>query len=60
MADRTRNLNARVTDVELAMLNAVAEREGLTASAWLRRKIREAHRRFFGNELPPNPKPKRK
>lgn len=42
------------------MLHAVAEREGLPASQWLRRKIREAHRRHFGNEPPPNPKPKRK
>jgi hypothetical protein len=60
MADRTRNLNVRVKDEELAMLHAVAEREGLPASQWLRRKIREAHRRHFGNEPPPNPKPKRK
>jgi len=59
MADRTRNLNARVTDEELRMLNAVAEREGTTASAWLRRKIRESYRRFFENEPPPKPKPKK-
>jgi hypothetical protein len=59
MAARFRNLNARVQDEELRMLHAVAEREGLTASAWLRRKIREAHRRFFGNEPPPKPKPQK-
>nr|PZN27484.1 MAG: hypothetical protein DIU78_04965 [Pseudomonadota bacterium] len=59
MAERTRNLNARVTDEELRMLSAVAAREGLTASAWLRRKIREAYRRFFGNEPPPEPEAKR-
>jgi len=41
------------------MLNAVAEREGTTASAWLRRKIRESYRRFFENEPPPKPKPKK-
>jgi hypothetical protein len=40
------------------MLMAVAEREGTTASAWLRRKIREAYRRFFGDEPPPKPKTK--
>jgi DNA-binding GntR family transcriptional regulator len=57
MAERTRNLNARVTDEELRMLNAIAEREGTTASAWLRRKIREAYRRFF-DEPPPKPKTK--
>jgi len=58
MADRTRNLNARVTDDELRMLSAVAAREGTTASAWLRRKIREAYRRFFGDEPPQKPKRK--
>jgi DNA-binding GntR family transcriptional regulator len=45
-----------MSEEELRMLDAVAEREGTTASAWLRRKIRESYRRFFANEPPPKPK----
>jgi DNA-binding GntR family transcriptional regulator len=56
MAERTRSLNARLSDEELRMLAAVAQREGTTASAWLRRKIRESYRRFFENEPPPKKK----
>lgn len=56
MAEKTRKLDARMSEEEMRMLAAVAEREGTTASAWLRRKIREAYRRFFGDEPPPKPK----
>ncbi len=53
MADRNRTLHVRLKDEEARMLAAVAAREGDTASAWLRRKIREAFKRYFGNEPPP-------
>ncbi len=56
MANHDRNLHVRITDEELRMLGAVAAREGDTASAWLRRRIREAYRKVFGNEAPPDPK----
>lgn len=56
MANRDRSLHVRVKDEEVRMLAAVAAREGDTASTWLRRKIREAYKRHFGNEPPPVPK----
>lgn len=52
-----RNLNIRVSDAERAMLVAVAEREGLTASAWLRRVIRMAYADAFGDKPSPKKKP---
>lgn len=46
-----------MNDEDLRMLAAVAKREGLTASAWLRRKILETYRRHFGTGQPAVQKP---
>jgi hypothetical protein len=48
MPKRTRNLNVRISDEELAMLAELAERDGLTSSDWLRFTIRRAHTKVFG------------
>lgn len=47
---RTRNrpFNIRMTDDELAMLKAIAEHEGLSASDVVRQFIRARHRKLFG------------
>jgi uncharacterized protein (DUF1778 family) len=53
---RTRRLSMLISDEEWTMLQAAADRRGLTASDWVRQQIREAD----GGERPPKrPKPKR-
>ncbi len=53
MANRERNLRVRMNDEDMRMLSAIAERERMTASAWLRKKIFETYRRLFGSVPPP-------
>jgi hypothetical protein len=55
--ERNRRLSMLISDEEWAMLQTVAERAGLTASDWVRQRIREA----YGSEQPPKKRtPKRK
>jgi hypothetical protein len=50
----------RVTADEKRMLEALAEREGLTASDKVRQLIRKDYAATFGEEPAKRPKPKRK
>jgi hypothetical protein len=52
---RPRRLNVLISDEEWAMLQALADRAGITASDWIRLRIREA-----SEQLPTKTKPKRK
>jgi predicted HicB family RNase H-like nuclease len=53
---RSKNLVIRLLDQERAELMAVAEYEQLSASAWVRRAVREAFRRYYPDGLPKKPK----
>lgn len=55
MVERDRRLSIRIAEEEWQMLKALAEREGLSASDFVRVFIRRAYA-----ELEPIPKPKRK
>jgi uncharacterized protein (DUF1778 family) len=55
---RTRNLNVRMLDDELAMLDAIAEREGISVSDWVRQTVRAAFRKAFGADAKPPKKRK--
>ena len=50
MPERDHNMNLRVSAEELAMLRAVADRAGLTASDYLRQYIRHSHAEHFGEK----------
>jgi hypothetical protein len=48
-----------MTDDELAMLDAVAERDSISVSDWIRQAVRTAFRKAFGADAkPPRKKPK--
>jgi Fe2+ or Zn2+ uptake regulation protein len=51
---RDNHFKMRMTDQERQMLEALAEREGLSASGVVRQLVRREHREVFGE-----PKPKR-
>ncbi|HVU00388.1 MAG TPA: hypothetical protein VHE30_01500 [Polyangiaceae bacterium] len=55
MAERKRQktLNVRMLDDELAMLDAVAERDGISVSDWIRQVVRGAFRKAFGADAKP-------
>ena len=55
MLERNRALTIRVADEELAMLNDLAESDGVTQSDYVRLRIRRDHAERFGDK-----KPKRK
>jgi predicted HicB family RNase H-like nuclease len=55
---RSRNLNVRLLDEEVRMLEAIAENDGLSVSDWIRQSIRAAFRRTFAPTV--KPKPRRK
>ena len=55
---RTKALNVRMLDEELAMLDAVAERDGISISDWVRQTVRAAYRKAFGDNAKP-PKKRR-
>ena len=56
MVKRTRRLSMLISDEEWTMLQSLAERDGITASDWVRLRIREA----YGPDKPPKrPRPKR-
>lgn len=54
MDPRTRLLNIRMSERELEMLKAVAEADQLTASEWIRHRVRAAY-----EQLPKPRRPKR-
>jgi hypothetical protein len=56
---RTKALNVRMTDDELSMLDAVAERDGISVSDWIRQVVRGAFRKAFGADAKPPKKPKK-
>lgn len=59
--DRTRVFQLRVTDEERAMVRALADAQGLTASDIVRQYIRNGYRERFGDKPAIEPKaiPKR-
>jgi uncharacterized protein (DUF1778 family) len=52
MPERDRNMNLRVSADELAMLRALAERDGLSGSDFLRQYIRRSYVEHFGEKKP--------
>ncbi len=50
MAERRRvkTLNVRMLDDELSMIDAMAEREGISISDWVRQTVRASYRKAFG------------
>lgn len=50
--ERTETLTIRIAQEEKDMLRAVAERDGLSLSDWLRLTIRRAHADAFGASKP--------
>lgn len=55
---RVKNLVIRLLDDERAELMAVAEYEQLSASAWVRRAVREAFVKLYPEGLPKKTAPK--
>jgi uncharacterized protein (DUF1778 family) len=49
MVDREARINLRASEEEAAMLRALAERDGISASDFLRLYIRRAYREAFGS-----------
>lgn len=43
VTNRTRVLNVRMLESEMEMLNALAEREGVSVSEWIRIIVRREH-----------------
>lgn len=60
MVERDRRLSIRIAEEEWEMLQALAERDGISSSDYIRLFIRRAHADAFGGEQPKKPKPKRK
>jgi len=58
VVERDRRLSIRIADEEWAMLRALAERDGISASDYVRMFIRKDYAEKFGDK-PPKPKPKR-
>lgn len=52
MVDRTRAVTVRLSVDELAMLQALAEKVGLSGSDVVRTQIREAYAAAFGDKKP--------
>jgi hypothetical protein len=52
MVDRNRALTVRIADEELAMLQSLAEADGLTSSDIVRTMIRRAYAERFGTKKP--------
>lgn len=55
---RTQVLNVRLLEAETDMVNALAEREGLSVSEWIRTVIRREHALAFAASKPRKPKRK--
>ncbi len=54
--ERSERLNVRIAPDEMAMLNALADAEGLSASDVVRTLVRRAYAERFGDK---KPKPKK-
>ena len=54
--ERSERLNVRIAPEEMAMLNALADAEGLSASDVVRTLVRRAYAERFGDK---KPKPKK-
>ncbi len=54
--ERDRQFRIRIADHELAMLHALAEKEGVSAADFLRLYIRRAYAEVFGDRKPPKQK----
>lgn len=52
MVDRPKQFLMRLTEEESAMLRSLAERDGLTASDYLRMFIRRSYAETFGEKKP--------
>ena len=52
---RDQLFNVRLTSDERAMLTALAERDGVTASDWVRLTVRRAYAEAFGDKPPKRP-----
>jgi hypothetical protein len=52
MVERDRRLSIRIADNEWDMLKALAEREGLAVSDYVRLFIRRSHSEAFGDAKP--------
>jgi hypothetical protein len=52
MVDRDRRLSLKISDDEHAMLNALAERQGVSVSDVVRAWLREKYRETFGDTRP--------
>ena len=52
MVDRDSKLTIRIADEEVAMLRALAEKDGISASDVLRLFIRRAYAEAFGTKKP--------
>lgn len=50
--ERDKVLTVRMTADERAMLRAIAERSGVTASDWVRLTIRQTYADTFGDKQP--------
>ena len=56
LVDREKRLNIRISDEEGAMLHALAEQAGISASDFLRLYIRKAYAVAFPEKSPPKKK----
>jgi hypothetical protein len=57
--ERTTMFQVRMSDEEISMLRALAERKGVTASDFVRLFVRDAFAATFGDKPPKKPKPKK-
>jgi len=56
MVERNRYVTIRTSDEEAAMLYALAERDGVSQSDYLRLFIRRTYAEVFGDKKPPKPR----
>ena len=56
MVERDRRLSIRIAEEEWTMLHALAEREGVSASDYIRLFIRRTHAETLGSAKPKKPK----
>jgi hypothetical protein len=55
-ATRDRQFRIRLDETELAMLHALAERDGISASDFVRQFVRRSYAATFGEKPPKKPK----
>ena len=49
---REKRVQMLFSEEEWAMLQELADRDGVTASDWVRTRVREGHRTLFGESRP--------